>query len=29
MNNGLTKHGKKPTTAQNVHRRPAAFIRLN
>jgi hypothetical protein len=29
MNNGLTKHGRKPTIAQNVHRRPAAHIRLS
>jgi hypothetical protein len=28
MNNGLTKHGRKPTTAQNVHRRPPVFIHL-
>jgi hypothetical protein len=28
MSNGLTKHERKPTTAQNVHRRPAAYIRL-
>jgi hypothetical protein len=29
MNNGLIKHGRKPTTAQNVHRRPAVFTRLS
>jgi hypothetical protein len=29
MNNGLTKHGRKPTIAQNVHRRPAVFTHLN
>jgi hypothetical protein len=28
MNTGLTKHGRKPTIAQNVHRRPAVYIRL-
>jgi hypothetical protein len=28
MNTGLTKQGKKPTTAQNVHRRPPVLIHL-
>jgi hypothetical protein len=28
MNNGLTKQGRKPTIAQNIHRRPAVCIRL-
>jgi hypothetical protein len=27
-NNGLTKHGRKPTIAQNVHRQPAVYICL-
>jgi hypothetical protein len=28
MNTGLTKHGRKPTTAQNIHRQPPARIHL-
>jgi hypothetical protein len=28
MNNGLTKHGRKPTIAQNVHRRPPVLNHL-
>jgi hypothetical protein len=28
MNTGLTKHGRKPTIAQNVHRRPPVLIHL-